>query len=488
MSPRISNRLALLSLPVVGSILALGCSGTPLDAPVGTSENAIIGGAADTTHDAVVAIISQKGNQAGACSGTIVKKEGRVAWVLTAAHCVEIPPTIVFRGPDYDSAATKRYEILDYAAHPSYNGQTGSPADVAMVRILGANAQMPVIPITDSPDQLAVGTRLTSVGYGRITPSNAAGGDNTTRKSIQLTVQELSSTHVGYRYQNGNICQGDSGGPALRGTGTAERVVAVHSYVTGDCTQQSYSVRLTLASNYSFLQAQLAKAVPGEGCDVCTRSENSGDNPCAAKQAECLADATCASYVECRNKCADATCLVACDGKFPRALAKFNAAAYCTCGASSCKSLCTGECRGAPQCGYALPRDACGTCSTAGCCDAVSACAADTDCYVCLKSGAEGNPACATNRLRKAVADCAATKCKTECASDPIGQGGEPAAPPPGTTPAGPGGSEGGSTTTTTTSGCSVSDQPSSSAPGLGVVVALGAIVGLVGRRRRRSA
>lgn len=431
----------------------------------------------------MVAIISQQGNQAGACSGTIVKKEGRIAWVLTAAHCVEIPPTIVFMGADYNSTSAKRYDILDYAAHPSYNGQVGSPADVAMIRMIGASAQTPVIPITDAADQLTIGTTLTSVGYGRTTPASASGGDNSVRKNIRLAIRELSTTHVGYQYTNGNICQGDSGGPALRGTGTTERVVGVHSYVTGDCTQQAYSVRISQASNYQFIQAQLAKAVPGDSCDLCTRSENSGDNRCAAKQSECYADKDCAGYADCRGKCSTAACQLACDDKFPRALAKFNAAAYCFCEAASCKTLCTSECRGAPQCGITLPRDACGTCSATGCCDAVAACAADTDCYLCLKNGASADASCATNRLRKTVADCAATKCKTECAADPIGQGGEPA---PGTPGAPTPGEGGGTTTTTTTTGCAVAQGPSSDFSGLAGLAGIAAVLGLAARRRAR--
>ncbi|MFO0643597.1 MAG: S1 family peptidase [Polyangiaceae bacterium] len=461
-------------------LASVGCSGSPLDPPVGTAEGAVIGGAADTTHEAVVAIISQRGNEAGACSGTIVKKEGRVAWVLTAAHCVDIPPTIVFMGPNYDSPDAKRFEVLDYTAHPSYNGQTGNPADVAVVRVLGANDRTPVIPITDSPDGLAVGNRLTSVGYGRTTPSGASGGDNTTRKFIQMSVTELSTTHVGYRYTNGNICQGDSGGPALRGTGSAERVVAVHSYVVGDCRFEAYSARLTNASNYQYVQRELAKAVPADTCDICTRAENSGDNTCAAKQSACFADKDCAALAECRNKCGTTTCTSACDDKYPRGLSKLNAAIYCSCSESTCGALCTGECRLAPKCGISLGAEACAKCTTGSCCDAVSACAADTDCFVCLRAGANADASCATNKLRKAVADCAATKCKAECASDPIGQGGEPEP-----TPQGPGAPGAGSTVTTTTTGCSTSSAPGGGAGVLGLVFGA-AVLGLASRRRRR--
>ncbi len=456
---------------------------------LGASESPIIGGAADATHEAVVAVISQQGNQQSGCTGTVVKKSGKVGYVLTAAHCVTAPPTIVLMGPDYDTPAAKRYEVLDFAAHPSYNGDVASNYDVAVVRILGVNAATPVIPITDAPDQLALGTQLTSVGYGRTTPASAAGGDNSLRKSIRLSVQELDSTHLGYRYQNGNICQGDSGGPALRGTGAQERVVGIHSYVNGDCTQQAYSVRVTFSSVYQFIQQQLAKAPPAESCSVCTRAENSGDNACALKNNACFADADCAKLAECQSKCSGSACVTACEDKFPRGLAKFNAAVYCTCGAEVCKSVCPGECLTAPACGYKLQRDACGSCTERSCCDAVAACANDTDCVLCLRAGAAADASCATNKLRKAVADCGATRCKAECVSDPIVSGGEPTpGVGPDGGPAGPAGSTPGATTTTTTEscGCEVVGGHASGAPAASAFGVVGIALGLLGRRARR--
>lgn len=479
----------------VAALLAaglVGCaSSAPSDAPeLGVTSSPVIGGAPDNTHEAVVAIISQQGNQAGECTGTIVKTVGKVGYVLTAAHCVTLPPTIVLMGPDYNSPAAKRFEVLDYMAHPSYNGDVASNYDVAVVRVLGVNSGTPIIEITASPDALSVGTQLTSVGYGRTTPAGAAGGDNTLRKSIRLAVQELDSAHVGYRYQSGNICQGDSGGPALRGTGAQERVVAIHSYVNGDCTQQSYSVRVTFGSVYSFIQQQLAKAPPADSCDLCTRAENSGDNLCALKQATCFADADCEKLAQCQQKCSSPTCVTDCETKFPRGIAKFNSAVYCTCGETVCKPVCAGQCLSAPKCGHSLPRDACGTCTEGACCDAVAACAGDTDCLLCLRAGASADPSCATNKLRKAVADCATTKCKVDCARDPIVEGGEPD-PTVGGPDAGPTPANASSATTTTTESCgceTVGASPVSRSASLATLAGLAlAFVGRRSRRRREA-
>lgn len=483
LAPSLTTALGALGLVVA----VTGCSSQmPVD-PQETSSVAspIIGGAADTTHDAVVAIISQQGNQAGACTGTIVKVNGQVGYVLTAAHCVSpIAPTIVLMGDDYGAASAKRYDVLDYAAHPSYNGDVASNFDVAVIRILGTNANTPVIPITDSPDGLSIGTTLTSVGYGRTTPIGSASTDNTIRKVIKLPVRELDTDHLGYQYQSGNICQGDSGGPALRGAAGQERVVGVHSYVTGDCTQGAYSVRITFPSDYQFIQQQLAKAPPADSCDICTRAQNSGDNICAQKQDACLQDPQCEALANCEQACTSTSCVEACENKNPRGIAKLHAAQDCSCGAGVCKTQCGLNCR-APTCGYRIAKDACGTCTEGSCCDALAACAYDTDCLLCLRAGADAPETCASNTLRKAVADCVATKCKTDCAADPIGQGGQPQAPDGGASPSDPG-----STTTTTTTqscGCETVGAPAGSSLPASGALALVASALFFGRRRRGS-
>lgn len=452
-------------------------------ATVARSQSAIINGQADTTHQAVVAIVLQEGDQGGLCSGTIVKVDAasHVGWVATAAHCVTIPPVFVLQGDDFSTpTGVLRYDILDYEAHPSYNGQTSSPYDFAMIRILGVDASTPVIPLVSSPDGLAVGTPVVSVGYGRTSlTAGAAGDQNSIRRRVSKSLGEVTSQRVAYDMRNSGICQGDSGGPVLVGSGSSERVAAIHSYVQGDCNGVGVSGRATFVA--SFYGGELAKAAPPNDCETCGKIAGSGKGTCAAATAACLSDKECGGYYECLSSGkTKAACLV----KFPKAEGPFLAAANCTC-TQACTSQCKSsyECINTPKCGYKLPAGDCATCTEASCCDQALACASDGACYVCLK-GNDASSDCATNPARKKLATCAATKCATECAGSSVTTGAEP---PAEGTPEASGGPAGGGTKTTTTSGCSFTpSRARHDAPAFAAALSL--LVALAATRLRRRA
>lgn len=485
-----SSFLVVALAACVGLVAACGGGDAPLPggaddsaATVGRSQSAIINGQADTAHQAVVAIVLQEGDQGGLCSGTIVKVDAasHVGWVATAAHCVTIPPVFVLQGDDFStSTGVLRYDILDYEKHPSYNGQTSSPYDFAMIRILGVDASTPVIPLGSSPDGLAVGTPVVSVGYGRTSLiAGGAGDQNSIRHRVAKSLGEVTSQRVAYDMRNSGICQGDSGGPVLAGSGSSERVVAIHSYVQGDCNGVGVSGRATFAAG--FFSGELAKAAPPNDCGTCGKVASSGKGTCAAATAACLSDKECGGYYECLSSGkTKAACLV----KFPKAEGPFLAAANCTC-TQACSSQCktSYECINTPKCGYKLPAGECATCTEASCCDESLACASDGACYVCLK-GNDASPDCATNPSRKKMATCAATKCATECAGSSVTTGADP--PAEGTPEASSGGPAGGGTKTTTTSGCS--STPFRARPDAAAfAAALSLLLTIAATRRRRA-
>src|SRR2546430_11092494 len=90
---------ALLAAPVLVLVAACSSTSSPKSESTGTTASPIINGQLDTTHDAVVAIALQQGNEGGLCSGTIVKIDAatNIGWVLTAAHCVAISPVLVIQ-------------------------------------------------------------------------------------------------------------------------------------------------------------------------------------------------------------------------------------------------------------------------------------------------------------------------------------------------------------------------------------------------------
>src|SRR5262245_57828099 len=86
--------------------MIVGCSSAPFDGEnVGWHTSRIINGAVDTTHQAVVAILSQNGTNATECSGTIFLVNGSTGYALTAAHCCndpQYPPQVIVQGNDYN--------------------------------------------------------------------------------------------------------------------------------------------------------------------------------------------------------------------------------------------------------------------------------------------------------------------------------------------------------------------------------------------------
>jgi hypothetical protein len=419
-----------------GSVLALvslgvACSEDAGDA-VDADEAAIIGGQRDTTHPAVVSLhMAHADGTGGLCTGTIVKvdAEKHIGYVLTAAHCVRDATRVtVIRGDDFKAPGVVYYDVLDFKANPAYTGQTSSPFDVAMVRILGVDATTPVIPIR-SPDGLAQGTAVTSIGFGRVvrpSSSSSTTPQNTKRNRIDGAISRISSSQITMRYTGGTTCFGDSGGPVITKVGGSEFVVGVHSYVLGSCQGGDTSGRPTASAN--FIQSILNLPEPAASCAACKRNVGTGDMACGVQWRACLADADCGGYRACRARCASADagagadagtaeCSAACRAQFPLGVGPYTNALNCACG--QCADSCTGDasCANHPACGFTMGAstpDACKACVESKCCDEGRACSADAACFQCATTS-PAPTSCETNALRTAMKSCRAEKCAAEC-------------------------------------------------------------------------
>ena len=478
-------RWSLSLVVTLTALVAVACSSSdphisPPE-PVAQVASPVINGNLDTTHQAVVALVLQQGSEGGLCSGSIVKVDTtrHIGWVLTAAHCVEIPPVYVIQGNDFEGSEIIRYDVIDYAADPGYSGDAGSPNDFAVVRIAGVDASTPLLPMVGAADGLAAGTPVVSVGYGRTTLISSGATDrNSVRRNVSKTLSQVTQAQIAFSMTQSGICQGDSGGPVLVSSGGVEKVAAVHSYVQGDCNGQGVSGRVSFGLGW--INGQLTQPLPTEDCALCEKIANSGTSVCATLTKRCLADKACNGYYRCISAGGSKA---SCFEKFPTAEGPFNAAANCAC-TTACASTCgaTIACKKVPKCGYKVSSEACATCSEGACCDETLACSADGECYVCLKSG-DKEPGCATNAARKKLATCAASKCNSECAGSGLDTGAEPVPPeddggaPPPAAPT--------TTTTTTTSGCAVATARTAGGSAYGVAALLG-LAAMVTRRRRR--
>lgn len=423
------------------SLVALSaCSmGPPDDPPVGRAEDAIINGARDTKHPAVVALILGENSWGGACSGTIVKTDPkrRVGWVATAAHCVEPGVSLVIQAENYWSGDAVTYPVIDYEADRRFSQQLSDGYDFAMVRIGGVDESTPVIPLATAPDGLSLGMRVTSVGYG-VTHD----GPTSQRHYVEKPIADLTGTLIGYDQSESGVCFGDSGGPVIAGSGASARVVGIHSFVTfsenRDCMGSGYSARVT--SGLDFFDKELEKALPEPTCELCEKIATGGAGSCASLTGACLENENCRGYYEClANGKKQSECL----SEFPAAEGLVTAAQSCVC-VEACPEECGGTkaCARVGTCGYAFEDedDECGACIESSCCEEARDCTADVPCYDCLKSGDEFG-ICKRNKPRKSLAACALDQCATECEGSTILTIGEEPSPkesdaPPPTAPA----------------------------------------------------
>ncbi len=362
-------------------LLAVSCQAGDSSEPKHQSVTApIINGNLDTTHDAVVAVLLG----IGACSGTIIHRDGANAWVLTAAHCVTpSAPQSVAQGDDY-SSPTVTYPVADYAYHPAYSGQ-GGLYDIAVVRITGATAATPVIPaMTPAEDNLAVGTQVRHVGYG-ITwyPS----GYTSERHETINTINSLAVSYFDYLQPNSGPCTGDSGGAALTVAG-AERVVGVIFGGEESCTQYGLSGRVSAVYD-SFILPFINGTPITMTCDECFTGATSGAGACAGHVNSCFADAECDAYVSCINACLTQGCVVDCASAHLSGFELYRNIHECVC-TTGCPSVCAGDdmctrelgepCGAGSDCGSDV-------CIDGVCCDA----ACDGQCEACDSAGSLGS-------------------------------------------------------------------------------------------------
>jgi MYXO-CTERM domain-containing protein len=105
-----------------------------------------------------------------------------------------------------------------------------------------APAEIPVMPFNLEPlPESTMGATVRTVGFGVTNGETQTGAG--TKRSAFFTVNSLTSVHIGLGDETKNICQGDSGGPTLMDIGGTETVVAVSSFGSNFCMNESKVVR-----------------------------------------------------------------------------------------------------------------------------------------------------------------------------------------------------------------------------------------------------
>jgi secreted trypsin-like serine protease len=341
--------------------LALGlasCSQLPADGT--TTDSPIFGGTADTTDNAVMALIHQMtASTSSACSGTTIATVGASGIFLTAGHCVVAndgmghvttplkvagPADVyIIPGPDWMTSVGQfqYYGVAQVAVHPQYDGAVDSPFDVALVRYQGALPSTPVIPaLAPADDKLTTGSSITVVGFGKTQTDTM----NSQRREVARVIQTIATNQFVYDQTDlKGACEGDSGGPALVTTPAGLRVAGVTSFGDPDCTMVGASVRVSPAA--AFIQSFIDSVPKTVSCDDCTLASVGPGNACVDASAACGPQTSvCAQFAACAGGCQTGACVTQCRQSFPAGATAYDKVVNCQCDA------CAGPCSSSMGC------------------------------------------------------------------------------------------------------------------------------------------
>jgi hypothetical protein len=253
---------ALVALIGVGSF---GCAADPWVEETGSSTKEIIGGAVDTAHPAVVAVLTDMADgSAGICTGTVIAPDV----VLTAAHCV-VPPNVgwhVLFGTSTSTPGAPVLPVKQAIAHPGFDRSTIGSAnsrgqDVGVLVLSSPVTAVRPMPINRRALTPAMESmQLTFVGFGDDDGVNATGAGikRTARASItEVRDEELSAGITGR-----TTCQGDSGGPWFGKVNGVETLLGTTSYGREGCTGAASATRVDRVLD--FIEPFLTERAPAQ--------------------------------------------------------------------------------------------------------------------------------------------------------------------------------------------------------------------------------
>jgi hypothetical protein len=331
---------------VVASMLIAACEPVERE-EVGSLRQPIVGGMEDTTHQAVIALISVDSlthpMHGETCTGTVIAVDGGAGIVLTAAHCFEHFdagwPMVAVMGDDYSDFLDAGRPVRDVLLHPFYSHLSGGgfADDFALLRFDVPSGLMPVPALPPELDDLQIGTPLTLVGFGFTNHTDV----NTRRMEITRPLWQLDDTQLAFDQSHGagGQCQGDSGGPALY----AGHVAGVISYGDTACAMSGVSGRVSNVYD-GFVATYLRNEPPSmeQSCGDCQAQQLVSGGACFTQYQRCTSDPACVSVATCENACgADGGCVSACAQQSAQGATEYDAIDACACAACA---QCAREC------------------------------------------------------------------------------------------------------------------------------------------------
>ncbi len=321
------------------ALLPLACNVEQPELPkenVAKDDDAIIGGTLDTTNKAVMWVYNE--NQGASCTGTMIAKNGSTGYVLTAGHCEGM--TVVIQADDYQDCFDNNnpgcegvYFVQQDTPHPNWNGDAGDGYDFRILRVNGAT-NAPVVPAAQNPDGISNGLAVEVSGYG-VTENN---NNNHVRRHVTETIQDYDALLIIADQNDGTgSCSGDSGGPVFHNG----HVVGVTSF--GDQNCADYGAYGRVQAVYATWIAGVIGQVVQPTCDDCFLDAQ--NNACSGASDACFNNQDCVDLNQCFGGCnGNQTCLQNCVDAHPTGWSLYSA--LIDCGCNACATECADECRG----------------------------------------------------------------------------------------------------------------------------------------------
>lgn len=199
----------------------------------------------DTSPVALLALFNDASQIYGICSGTVISGKK----ILTAAHCMEETAGVVAL------VAGDTLIVEEAAVNPLYDGQAGSPFDVAVLT-LEANSRAKPVAILGS-DLPRVAESITIYGYGE-TESDSESDDIKLRAAfMKIQSLEFGNIIAAFDSTGSSTCLGDSGGPAVIERGDEFVIAAVSTAVSAGSNCQAGSIAVfasvSTPTNFAFI-------------------------------------------------------------------------------------------------------------------------------------------------------------------------------------------------------------------------------------------
>jgi hypothetical protein len=191
----------------------------------------------------------------GNCTGTLIAP--RV--ILSAAHCVygAQAGTVEF-GYDVGMMGNQIIGMQTLFPHRFYDPGAIRNYDIALIRLNSAPTGIDPLPFNLDPlgaEQMGEPARV--IGFGVTDGADPQPGGGIKRELPSIMISNVTEEHLVLGNDVQNICFGDSGGPTFLVLGGEERVVAVTSFTTGECDDDSYVTRTDVYGD-DFLREVLA--------------------------------------------------------------------------------------------------------------------------------------------------------------------------------------------------------------------------------------